>query len=95
MKKVGYFCIYFNSIFLSECNVGHYKNGDSCDLCPGNTIKTMVGDAMDCNYDAACDGVMTVPNDAHTACGEQNGNLFTKINVKEGQTLLVAHDELI
>ena len=50
---------------------------------------------MDCNDDAACDGVMTVPNDAHTACGEQNGNLFTKINVKEWQTPLLAHDELI
>ena len=55
----------------------------------------MVGDTSDCNVDAACDGVMIVPNDENTACGEQNGNLFTKINVKEGQTLLVAHDELI
>ena len=38
---------------------------------------------MDCNDDAACDGVMAVPNDDHTACGEQNGNLFREVNVKE------------
>ena len=35
---------------------------------------------MDCDDDAACDGVMTVSDDEHTACGEQNGNLFRKIN---------------
>ena len=27
---------------------------------------------MDCNDDAACDGLMRVPNDEHTGCGKQN-----------------------
>ena len=39
-------------------------------MCTGNTIKTEAGNAADCNIDAACDGVMTVPNTNHTYCGQ-------------------------
>ena len=48
---------------------------------------------MDCNDDDACDGVMTVPDDEHTVCGEQNTNLFTKNKCQGVTSPLVAHDE--
>ena len=35
-------------------------------LCTGNTIKTVAGDTP---CDTACDGVRTVANQNHTACG--------------------------
>ena len=43
-------------------------DGNSCSICPGNTIKTSVGNATSCN--ATCDGVTTVPNGKHTTCGD-------------------------
>ena len=56
--------------FSLVCNAGYYKSGSSCELCAGNKIKTSVGDAADCDADAACDGVNEVSNANHTACGK-------------------------
>ena len=56
--------------FIVVCNAGHYKNGGECEMCSGNTIKSMTGDATDCNTDAACDGTTKVPNEGHTVCGK-------------------------
>ena len=39
-------------------------------MCTENKIKTMKGDAADCDDDPACDGVSEIPNAVHTACGE-------------------------
>ena len=38
-------------------------------MCPGNEIKTMAGDALDCSADPPCDAVTQEPNDQHTECG--------------------------
>ena len=38
-------------------------------MCPGNEIKTMTGDALDCSAGPPCDGVTQEPNDQHTECG--------------------------
>ena len=54
---------------LLVCNTGHYSTGNDCVVCPGNTIKSMIGDAMNCNDDELCDGVNKVPNTNHTTCG--------------------------
>ena len=51
------------------CNVGYYKNGNDCEMCTGNTIKSTPGDAVDCNGDTLCDGVTEVPDANHTNCG--------------------------
>ena len=40
-----------------------------CSMCPGNEIKTMAGDALDCSADPPCDNVNQEPNDQHTECG--------------------------
>ena len=56
--------------FIVVCNVGYYKAGSSCELCTGNTIKSVTGDATSCNADTACDGITKVPNSARTACGK-------------------------
>ena len=55
---------------ISVCNAGYYKTGSNCELCTRNTIKSMTGDATDCNTDAACDGTTKVPNSGHTLCGK-------------------------
>ena len=54
---------------ISVCNAGYYKNGTECDLCTGNTIKSMIGDVMDCNDDEPCDGVSKAPDANHKKCG--------------------------
>ena len=41
-----------------------------CELCNGNRIKSMTGDAADCNTDTACDGITKVPNSVRTTCGK-------------------------
>ena len=51
------------------CGAGYFKDGDSCVLCTGNTIKVNVGDATNCDADLPCDGTQTVPNMEHTLCG--------------------------
>ena len=56
--------------FFSVCNVGLYWTGSACELCAGNEIKSTPGDATNCSADAPCDGVTSVPNDDHSACGE-------------------------
>ena len=65
--------------FVVDCNAGYYKNGSDCVLCTGNTIKSMTGDAADCNNDTACDATTKVPNSGHTACGK-NINTLKYIN---------------
>ena len=55
---------------ISVCNAGYYKNGTDCELCTGNKIKSMTGDATDCNADTACDGITKVPNSVRTTCGK-------------------------
>ena len=56
--------------FIVVCNVGYYKVGSLCELCTGNKIKSVIGDFPDC--DASCDGMMNIPNAAHTSCGKQS-----------------------
>ena len=64
-----YFLMYLiPNISITVCNVGYYKNGGTCTMCPGNTIKPIVGDTISCT--ATCDGTSQVPNSAHTDCGE-------------------------
>ena len=53
-----------------ECEAGYYKNGVACSLCPGNKIKTTVGDASNCDADPPCNGTNQVPNSGHTACSK-------------------------
>ena len=56
---------------FTECNAGNYGNvTTTCTLCPGNTIKSVQGDASDCNAETPCDGVSNEPNAGHTACGK-------------------------
>ena len=38
-------------------------------MCTGNKIKTLNENAINCDADEPCDGVKTVPNNEHTACG--------------------------
>ena len=57
--------------FVTECNAGYYGSGnDTCTLCPGNTIKSVQGDASGCNAETPCDCVSNEVNAEHTACGE-------------------------
>ena len=56
--------------FIVVCNAGYHKNGSDCELCTGNNIKSMRGDATDCNTDTACDGRTKVPNSGHSVCGK-------------------------
>ena len=56
--------------FIVVCNAGYYKNGGDCELCTGNTIKSINVDATDCNTDTACDGIKNIPNSAHTTCSK-------------------------
>ena len=58
-----------NPVSFTECNVGYYRNRHPCELCTGNKIKTMTGDAADCDADEACDEPLKIPNAGHTACG--------------------------
>ena len=63
-------CFYYLTsklFYLSVCNAGHYRTGESCVLCPGDAIKPTVGDAVNCSN--TCDEMMTVANDNHTDCG--------------------------
>ena len=58
-----------------------------CIKCTGNTIKSTAGNAENCEADSACDGMTTVPNENHTACGKssfflQSISMFLKITVK-------------
>ena len=39
-------------------------------ICNDNTIKTLPGNERHCDADDPCDGVTTVPNKNHTACGQ-------------------------
>ena len=54
---------------ISVLYVGHHKNGNDCEMCTGNTIKSKIGDASDCSADTPCDGVTEVPDANHTHCG--------------------------
>ena len=56
-------------MFVVVCNAGYYNSGSDCLMCTGNNIKTRAGNETDCDADPACDGVMTVANQNHTACG--------------------------
>ena len=38
-------------------------------MCTGNSMKTVVSDAADCD---SCDGTSNVPNTGHTACGKRS-----------------------
>ena len=56
---------------FTECNAGYYGNATTtCTLCPGNTIKSVQGNASDCNGETPCDGVSNEANAEHTACGK-------------------------
>ena len=56
--------------FIVVCNAGYYKNGGNCEMCIGNTFKTLTGDAADCNADPGCGGIKNIPNFAHTTCSK-------------------------
>ena len=69
MNDICYFLLYWKHyISITVCNAGYYKNGGTCTMCPGNTIKATDGDATSCTV--LCDGTSQVPNSAHTGCGE-------------------------
>ena len=55
---------------VKVCSAGYHRSGGSCVMCTGNTIKREAGDADNCDADVPCDGVITVPNAGHTACGK-------------------------
>ena len=61
--------IKLHCVIIVVCNAGYYKTGSSCELCTGNKIKSMTGDAAECNGDTPCDGVTEVPDAGHSACG--------------------------
>ena len=63
--------------YISVCNAGHYKNGNDCEMCTRNTIKSTTGDAADCNADKPCDGVTEVSDANHTYCGLYTNIFFT------------------
>ena len=57
------------SIFFAlslQC-AGYFHDGVGCTLCKGHTVKTSAGNHA---CDTTCDGVRTVHNKDHTACGE-------------------------
>ena len=56
-------------VCFSVCSAGFYRSGPVCTMCPGNEIKAMAGDALDCSADPPCDNVSQEPNDQHTECG--------------------------
>ena len=59
-----------NNIYFLECNAGYYGSANTtCTQCLGNTVKTSQGDSSDCDTDLVCDGLITVPNVNHSACG--------------------------
>ena len=62
--------VFWINYLFSVCNAGHYKDGGSCLLCPGGSIKSMTGDATNCYADTACDMMTNLPNTGHTACGK-------------------------
>ena len=73
-------------LLFVECSAGHFNNDGSCVLCPGNTIKSSPGDDADCNVDSACDGIITVPNLGHTACGKAVRNRVLALVILIKQT---------
>ena len=69
-NKVGFVLVYVNvNIFVSVCNAGYYRDGSACLLCTDDKIKTLAGNEPHCDTDQPCDGVSTVSNENHTACG--------------------------
>ena len=60
---------YLTAFFLQVCNAGYFYNGVGCIKCTGNTGKTSAGKY---GCDTTCDGVRTIPNEDHTACGESS-----------------------
>ena len=50
------------------------------------TVKSLTGDAPDCNTDTACDGKTKVPNSGHTACGK---NVYTLIVINVSWQLIL------
>ena len=54
---------------IEVCNAGYRRSGDTCVLCPGNTIKTEPGDAVNCDADPPCEGTM-IAGAGHTRCGK-------------------------
>ena len=74
-----YIFVKYIILFSSVCNVGYYKNGTSCLICPENMVKATVGNSTNC-----CDeNKMLVPNSDHTACGE----LFAKLGEQHIESL--------
>ena len=39
-------------------------------MCTGNTIKTTIGNAENCDANEPCNGITIVPNEHHTNCGK-------------------------
>ena len=58
------------SYSVKVCSAGYHRSGGPCVMCTGNTIKREAGDAQNCDTDVPCDGVITLPNAGHTACGK-------------------------
>ena len=68
LNKINYVQIMI--LFFLDCNAGHYKDGDDCIMCPGNTIKPTSGDDISCT--ASCEENGKVANTEHTACSMFN-----------------------
>ena len=71
----------FWSYSVQVCNAGYFKSEGSCVTCTGNTIKTTIGDAENCNVDEPCDGIKTVPNENRTDCGKI---IYSEFNYMKG-----------
>ena len=68
-------------VLVSVCSAGYYRDGSRCLLCPENNIKTLAGNEPHCDADPLCDGITTVPNENHTACGSLNLHLSSHLFV--------------
>ena len=58
-------------VLILVCNAGYYRDGSACLLCTDNNIKMLAGNEPHCDTDPPCDGVSTVSNENHTACGNR------------------------
>ena len=68
------FDLYKHCLPITECSAGYYGNVSAgCTMCPSNTVKAEVGDALSCDTECVAPNE---PNDGHTECGN---NLYIKV----------------
>ena len=57
---------------IAVCPAGRYRNGTSCEMCQGNTVKRLAGNETHCNDDPPCNGITAIVSEDHTECRECN-----------------------